>query len=92
MTPEQLAAKGLRVKELEWWEPSSKNNQTHGAACQFGTYYIHIDGGRHQAFLETFAAPFEVTCGPEVGRLYEAKAAAQADYEARVLAALVEVG
>ena len=76
------------VKPLVWWEPASQNNFTHGARCALGTYYVHVDGGRHQAWLETFDSNREIWCGEVCGSVDSAKAAAQADYTARVLASI----
>ena len=84
-------ADAVKVKPLVWWETASQNNHTHGARCALcalGTYYVHVDGGRHQAWLETFNSNSEIWCGEVCGSVDAAKAAAQADYEARILAAL----
>lgn len=77
-----------RVKPLVWEEPCERNNYCHIARTMLGDYYVHIDGGRHQAFLEAHVKPFENLIGKEVGDIWAAKVAAQADYEARILAAL----
>ena len=82
-----LAGK-VKVKPLEWETPSQRNNYTHIARSIFGDYYVHVDGGRHQAWFEAHVKPYENAIGPEVGSLLCAQAAAQADYAARILAAL----
>jgi hypothetical protein len=79
----------VSVKALEWWEPDHTNNYTHGAETIIGTYYVHIDGGRHMGCMETFVNDkIEQWEGPERGSLYQAQNDAQADYERRVLSAL----
>lgn len=78
----------VKVKPLVWEEPCVRNNQTHIARSIFGDYYVHIDGGRHQAWLEAHTKPYENPIGEVVGCLYTAQALAQADYEQRILAAL----
>lgn len=78
-----------RVKPLVWEEPSQENNWIYVARSPWGDYGVHIDGGRHRAWLEAHEKPHERWLGDDdVGSVYEAKAAAQADYEARVLACL----
>ena len=89
MTPEQLAAKGLRVKELEW------------VMCDFD-WFAEADTGVYSVFEARKGhwrwdrSSSRTHSGVRFIRgaclsLEAAKAAAQADYEARVLAALVEV-
>jgi hypothetical protein len=76
------------VKPLVWEEPSDKNNYTHIAPSIFGDYYVHIDGGRHQAWLEAHVKPYENVIGEEVGGLMQGQFQAEADYRARIAAAL----
>ncbi|MGN8022887.1 hypothetical protein ACTJJ7_19465 [Phyllobacterium sp. 22229] len=79
----------VTVKSLEWWEPDHTNNYTHGAKTIIGTYYVHIDGGRHVGCMETFVNDkIEQWEGPERGHLYEAQSDCFSDYEARILSAL----
>jgi hypothetical protein len=74
MTDTTLAERLARcVKPLEWQEPCQRNNHTHIARSVFGDYYVHVDGGRHQAWLEANVAPHENTIGAEVGSLYQAQ-------------------
>ena len=82
MTPEQLAAKGLRVKELVW-EEALKGDPDDILAFDYNI--IHERDG-WQVYRGA------VVLGDPHHYLFKAKAAAQADYEARVLAALLEVG
>ena len=84
------AALPVRVAPLVWEYPCSANNHTHIAHSIFGAYYVAVDGGRHQAWLEAHTKPYEVIIGDVVGRMGEAKAAAQADHDARIRAALEE--
>ena len=91
MTPEQLAAKGLRVKELVWDDYGSGAAK---APASIMTSYM-ISPWWDDQFELVESAPG--VHGPRIGdglfpTLEAAKAAAQSDYEARVLAALVEVG
>lgn len=81
-------ARAWRVKLLEWEDPSERNNWVHVAKSSFGEYYVSIDGGSHTAWLEAHVKPYEKLLGPAVGSVYEAKDQAQADYAARILAAL----
>lgn len=79
----------VTVRPLEWWEPDHTNNYTHGAKTIIGTYYVHIDGGRHIGCMETFVNDkIEQWEGPERGHLYEAQSDCLADYEARIRTAL----
>jgi hypothetical protein len=75
-------------KPLEWQEPCAQNNYTHIAPSIFGDYYVHVDGGRHQAWLEAHVKPYENIIGAEVGGLLQAQFAAEADYRARIAASL----
>ncbi len=79
-----------QVKPLVWWEPSSENNWTNGATTIFGTYYVGICGGRHNAFIELFheSGRIEQWDGETRGRLYQAQQDAQKHYESRILSAL----
>lgn len=93
-TPKQ-AAEYIRadlaqqVKPLVWDVPSTSNNWIHLSDTDFGCYGIHIDGGRHRAWLESSRPPFEIWLGDDdVGSVEAAKAAAQADYERRIRSAL----
>ncbi|WP_406871591.1 hypothetical protein WHT83_14825 [Aminobacter sp. P9b] len=76
------------IKALEWTEPGPRNNWVWAAKSIIGTYHVHIDGGRHQAWLDD-ATGAEPSIGAEVGTYWEAHAAAQADYERRIRSALV---
>jgi len=76
------------VKPLVWEEPCQRNNYTHIARSAFGEYYVDVDGGRHQAWLEAHEKPYERIIGDVVGNLYSAQSAAQADYARRIAAAL----
>lgn len=80
-------AREVKVKPLVWDEPSSSNNWVYNAPSPFGTYYIHICGGRHQSWLESHEKPYEQVCHDEyVGSVEAAQSLAQADHEARIRA------
>ena len=82
-------APAVKVKALVWEDPCAANNHIYMARAPWGTYGIHIDGGRHRAWLEAHEKPYERWLGDaDVGSAYEAQAAAQADYEARIMSAL----
>lgn len=79
----------MGVKGLEWWEPDHTNNYTHGAKTIIGTYYVHIDGGRHIGCMETFVNDkIEQWDGPERGHLYQAQQDCQSDFDQRIRSAL----
>lgn len=80
----------IKVKPLAWWTPSAKNNYTHGAETIFGTYYVGICGGRHNAHAEFFheGKRIEQYFGDDRGTLLGAKSDAQAHHEARILSAI----
>lgn len=83
MKPDDLAARGVRVKALEWtdYKPVPPTGEYHALSC-VGLYCISHGVGcfaltlRDSIHLGVFAT------------LEAAKAAAQADYEARILSAL----
>lgn len=83
-------APAVAVKPLEWWSPSERNNQTHGAKTIFGTYYVGICGGRHNAWIELFheSGDIEQWEGETRGSLIEAQMDAQRHYQTRILSAL----
>ena len=96
-----LAAKGLRVKPLEW--VAAPNICTREKAVALGGHYyaVEFDAGTENAHfaanidLGGLSFVFILEPDPLGGRrpkqfptLEAAKAAAQADYEARILAAL----
>lgn len=86
---EDVASQPPKVKPLVWQEPCSENNWIYVARAPWGDYGIHIDGGRHRAWLESHVKPYEQWLGEsDVGGVCEAQAAAQADHERRILAAL----
>ena len=74
----------VKPKPLEWWEPCSANNQTIGSKTPFGTYYIHIDGGRHQAWVDNVVDGDGSMVGDECGDMFTAQAAAYDDLCKRV--------
>jgi hypothetical protein len=77
------------VRPLEWEEPCKSNNYTNIARSPFGEYYVHVDGGRHQAWLEAHEKPYERNIGETVGSLYEAKQNAQAQFAASALSTIL---
>lgn len=93
MTPDKLAAAGLRVKPLEW-EPHSTTT--------FGLYRNAIEafalGLRYRVFFNhprddewrAFYVSHDRKSDAPADTLEAAKAAAQQDHEARILAALEE--
>lgn len=78
---------GWRVKPLEW-EAHADIEGLHNAKGADGWYYNifeRLDGGfNYEGHPGTFPPPHPTTCDS----LHAAKAAAQADYEARILSAL----
>ena len=88
------ACKGrVRVKALEWLDRNNKERPVRfitNSKCGFYQITEWLDGSGHvMCFLTPFARPQRVwdapTCAGGAGPL---KAAAQADYEARILSAL----
>lgn len=70
------------------WSLSQPNN-VWCAKTLFGTYYIHIDGGRHSAWIEMWpTGKIEQWNGPERGHLEQAQSDAEADYRSRIISAL----
>lgn len=86
MTPDKLAAAGLRVKPLQW-----RGNSEVGwwkASDDLMLYRIRLYDGMPKPYrvsMDGFVTEWECDT------IEAAKAAAQADYEARILAALDEV-
>lgn len=81
---------GVRVRKLVW-EPSAINKPWHSARCPWGWYYAQWDDeiGAWFASLEMGEVEHPIILQPsDVTTLEAAKAAAEADYEARILAAL----
>lgn len=76
------------VVPLEWESPCAANNHIYQAHAPWGTYAIHICGGRHQAWLEAHEQPYERWLGDFVGSVLEAQEVANAHYRAQILAAL----
>ena len=69
------------VRGLEWESPCAANNWIYVARSPWGDYGIHIDGGRHRAWLEAYVKPYERWLGDDdVGSVYEAQSAAQSHY------------
>lgn len=81
----------VKVRELEWVEPSRQTNGCWTAPCIFGVYSVVNEGGWY-AMLEGGPSGhcFE-WYGHDMSKdtLATAKAAAQADYERRIRSALV---
>ena len=74
-----LAAKGLRVKPLEWERSLANDGTPKWTADRYAVYVFTHDGPQHYRINN------DLVRHPT---LEAAKAAAQADYEARILAAL----
>lgn len=84
MTPSELKAKGLAVTLLRWWG-HKEYSTTYGPdelgvkyeifPCSHQGWYMKVRGEIHSVY----------------DTLEDAKAAARADYEARICAALTEV-
>lgn len=74
MTPQELAARGIRVKGLEWEE--RLNEQASAALCGWPYLVRWLPGGRFALGTERFST------------LEAAKAAAEADNAARIAAQL----
>lgn len=85
LTREELAARGLRVKALEWHDAGFEKC----ASSVAGYHRVFERNGFWRAVIHTRAdAYFVAECETEEA----AKAAAQADYAARILAALEDTG
>ena len=85
-----LPARGVGVKPLVW-EPSAINKPWHSAKAPWGWYYAQWDDETQAWFasLEMGEVEAPIIMSPsDVPTIEAAKAAAQADYEARILAAL----
>ncbi len=75
-----------RVRPLIWESPSNINNWIYQAHAPWGTYGIHICGGKHQAWLEAHEKPYERWLGDGyVGSVMEAQSVADLDHRRRVL-------
>lgn len=70
----------VEPRELEWESPCEANNQCHIARTARGDYYVDVDGGRHQAWMEnlTEASRFD----QYFDTIEAAQAAAQAHADA----------
>jgi len=81
------------VKKLEWQEPSKATNGCWTAKCAFGTYSAVNDGGWYVMLDDHPRGDgFEwISSDLSKDTLETAKAAAQADYEARILSAIETV-
>lgn len=68
-----LSSKPIQIAgnpcQLIWEEQSSSNNWCHVAKTPFGDYYVHVDGGTHQAWAEWLAGT-EQFIGEPSGSLY----------------------
>ena len=77
------------VKPLILESPCSANNHIYQAHSAWGTYGIHVCGGRHQAWLEAHEKPYERWLGEGyVGSLLEAQRQADDHYHTQVLSLL----
>lgn len=87
MTPADLTARGVRVKPLAWEDLGAKGNFSRAKSPLFGTIRVENYG---DCFTVAYSVPgFSDTFTPgEFPSIEAAKAAAQADYEARICAAL----
>lgn len=75
-----------QVKPLVWEVPSASNNWIYQAHSPWGTYGVHICGGKHQAWLEAHKKPYEQWLGDGyVGSVIEAQSVADQDHRQRVL-------
>jgi hypothetical protein len=80
---------GVKVKPLEWEYPTDATNGCHVARCAFGTYSAVNEQGWYVTLDEhPYGQGFEWSA-PDMRMTFEdAKAAAQADYNARILSAI----
>lgn len=80
----------VRVKPLEW-VPVVEGGRDIQSITQFGTYTISVDssfaGGRHYLWTPS-EREYDDDHHSEYGGMTSARAAAQADYEARILSAI----
>ncbi len=77
---DEIAAAVLELvgpRPLVWESPCEANNRCHIARTPRGDYYVDVDGGRHQAWMESLTKPYEVQIGEPVGDMFAAKTAAQ---------------
>lgn len=81
---EKLTAVGLRIKDLEWEDSSARHRIVLSATSSAGVYHITQRYFPEEMFTLEKANRDAVN----LPTLAAAKAAAQADYEARILAAL----
>lgn len=91
---EQRASSDVKVKGLEWDEPSRASNMCWVARCVFGTYSAVNDDGWY-AVLEDgpWGKGFEwIGDDRAADTLATAMAACQADYRSRILSALQNGG
>lgn len=87
---EGAAVSEARVKPLEWREPSKSTNGCWTAESALGVYSVCIEGDWYAVRDKVPRDFYFEWCGQDISRdtLETAKAAAQADYEARILSAL----
>ena len=76
---------GVRVKPLVWWQSDTGD---WCANCELGRYHIGAETGGTWRLDYAFRKKFDTKKPRSFIHLVDAKAAAQADYEARILAAL----
>lgn len=88
--PAVSAPVAVRVKPLEW-EPNAIGKPWHSARCPWGDYYAQWDDETQAWFasLEMGDTESPILLQPsDVATIEAAKAAAQADYAARIMAAI----
>jgi len=69
----------MKPKPLIWSEPLISNNYTISAKTPFGTYYIHVDGGQHSAWLDNMETNDGDMIGEVCGDLFTAQGYADDD-------------
>ncbi len=80
------------VKPLVWETPCEANSWLHIARTERGDYGIHIDGGRHRAWLEAHTKPYERYLGDaDVGTVLEAMEQAEQEHRQYTISQLIDL-
>ena len=91
MTPEQAAERGIKVKQLEWRDKKQRNDPIRfEVMSKCGLYKITewFDASGNVLFFGVLSSPIRIDAPTVACGIDDLKAAAQADYERRVLEAL----
>jgi len=77
----------IKVKPLEWENPTRLSNGCYAAKTFFGDYYVAQQDGLWYAGNEEIR--FDWECEYDTNTLDAAKAAAEADYQKRILSCIL---